>query len=90
MADEEYLRLLGIDRPECRANELWQRYTSQLDAAGTPHRSVWGSTLTLLLFRGPLARRLLKAAGPAPSVATLREVYTALCACLEEGRAFDP
>ena len=88
--DRDYLALLGVDRAECRAAELWQRLSEDMDARGTPHRAVWGSGLTFILSRGTLARRLLKAAGAAPRIDTLREVYRALADCLEQGRAFDP
>jgi carboxylate-amine ligase len=88
--DRDYLALLGVDRPECRAAELWQRLSEDMDARGTPHRAVWGSGLTFILSRGTLARRLIKAAGASPRIDTLREVYRALSDCLEQGRPFDP
>ena len=44
--------------------------------------------LAIILEHGPLARRLLAAAGPAPSRAQLRDVYGRLCDCLARGESF--
>jgi gamma-glutamyl:cysteine ligase YbdK (ATP-grasp superfamily) len=44
--------------------------------------------LRLILERGPLAERLLRAAGPRPGPGRLREVYRELCDCLPEDRPF--
>ena len=44
--------------------------------------------LAIIREQGTLARRLLDAAGSAPSRERLRLVYGDLCASLAEGRAF--
>lgn len=44
--------------------------------------------LDLVLAQGPLAARLVRAAGPSPSRERLRGVYRELADCLEQGRIF--
>jgi len=42
----------------------------------------------VILRDGPLARRILRAAGSRPDRDRLRVIYGALCQCLEDGRMF--
>jgi carboxylate-amine ligase len=86
----EYLRLLGMKGAPCEAKDVWRHIAESLDRARAPHRSLWMRHLAFILTRGPLARRLRYAAGPAPDRAALLDVYTELCACLEAGRCFEP
>jgi hypothetical protein len=46
------------------------------------------SRLRLILDRGSLSERLLRAAGPAPDRERLRTVYASLCDCLHDDRPF--
>ncbi|MCL4177521.1 MAG: glutamate--cysteine ligase [Verrucomicrobia bacterium] len=89
LVEPELLRLFGWPGSlPCTAGELWQHLvrtalaTSTLDPEST-------SALELILRQGPLARRLLKAAGSAPDRDRLRSVYRRLCECLAENRLFD-
>jgi len=83
-----YLNLLGFPRSRCLARELWQHIHATLrwDRAG--HRDELERALGLILERGPLARRILHATGPACERPRLENVYRQLCACLAEGRMF--
>jgi glutamate---cysteine ligase / carboxylate-amine ligase len=83
--DAGYLRLLGFPERHCRAGELWRHLieTSALDNSAD-----WGEPLRVILEQGPLARRILRALGPACDKARLHAVYRALCDCLEAGRMF--
>lgn len=83
--DAEYLRLLGFPERQCQAGELWQHLiaTTALDRT-----EAWGKALRTILKQGPLARRILRALGPAYSKAQLQETYRALCDCLQAGRMF--
>jgi hypothetical protein len=54
------------------------------------HRALWQRYLSFVLERGPLARRLVSAAGADPSRDRLGRVYGSLCECLERGALFDP
>ena len=88
LADADYLRILGAPPTETTAGDLWRRL---LDAHPPydPERE-WAEALDVILARGPLARRLLAAAGSDPDRERLREVYEALCGCLETDDPFVP
>jgi glutamate---cysteine ligase / carboxylate-amine ligase len=88
IADATYLRLMGFPGVECEAGELWSDLAARMEAGRMPLRGSWQGTLCHIMKEGTLARRLLRAAGPAPSRARLFEVYEALCDCLGHGRMF--
>lgn len=83
--DARYLRLLGFPERQCQAGELWRHLVEAASLDGSAH---WGEPLRVMLERGPLARRILRAVGPDCSKARLHTVYRELCDCLEEGRMF--
>jgi hypothetical protein len=83
--DEAWLRLLGWrGRTPCRAGDLWrdlvQRTHGERDATEAE------GALAVILDEGCLARRILDRLGARPERERLREVYTELCRCLDEGR----
>lgn len=84
ITDADYLALFGYPKRSCRADELWRHLIDTL----VPRDPVWDATLGLILERGPLARRILRALRPDPSRVRLHEVYRHLCDCLEAGRLF--
>jgi glutamate---cysteine ligase / carboxylate-amine ligase len=79
--------LIGERRP-FEARELWARLGERMACA--PRAALWQPVLDFVLERGPLARRLLAAAGREPSRERLAGVYAKLCECLEHGALFDP
>lgn len=86
--DAALLRALGWSGAETAtagelASALFERVRPQL-AGGAESAEV----IDLLLARGPLAARLLRTAGPAPSRERLGLVYRELADCLEQGRIF--
>ena len=83
--DAGYLRLLGFPDRQCKAGELWRHLIEATSLDSSAH---WREPLRVMLERGPLARRILRAVGPDCSKARLQEVYRELCDCLEEGRMF--
>jgi hypothetical protein len=83
--DAGYLHLLGLSDRQYRAGELWRHL---LTRTGLNRSTFWAETLRVMLDQGPLARRILRALGKAPSSAHLQHVYRALCDCLEAGRMF--
>ena len=85
ISDAAYLRLFGIDQPKISAGELWQRLVAATVAADDAARP----PLDLILRQGPLARRLLQAAGPSPGRGRLGEIYGRLRDCLANGEMFD-
>ncbi|MBX9895858.1 MAG: glutamate--cysteine ligase [Nitrosomonas sp.] len=88
IADRGYLSLLGFSAVQCTAGELWQHLFTSLLPLQVQQSSVWREAFTVLLQQGPLARRILRAAGQDFSREHLAAVYRALCDCLEEGRLF--
>jgi len=84
ISDPAYLRLFGIDEPKISAGELWQSLTAATMAAGDEARP----GLDLILRQGPLARRLLHAAGNDPCRERLVEIYGRLKSCLNDGEMF--
>lgn len=83
--DAAYLQLLGFDGRSCSVGELW-RHLAGTVASDRPE--IWDAPLDVILEQGPLARRMLRAAGPTYSPSGLHELYRALCSCLEAGRMF--
>jgi gamma-glutamyl:cysteine ligase YbdK (ATP-grasp superfamily) len=83
-----YLEALSGRPQACTAAEAWARLAERMPDA--PHRALWQPVLGQILARGPLARRLLSAVGPQPSVEALRALYEHLCECLQHGVFFDP
>ena len=87
ISDRAYLDAFGFgEAPSCTAGELW----AHLCRSVVPEHAVYSPTLKTILARGPLARRLLHAAGAAPDRDVLTGVYGELCTCLEENRLFIP
>ena len=83
--DAGYLQLLGFPERQCNAGELWGHLVETLSPQRLEH---WHEPLRVMLERGPLARRILRAVGPDFSKEHLHTVYQELCDCLEAGRMF--
>ncbi|MDP2105903.1 MAG: hypothetical protein Q8J76_07900, partial [Desulfobulbaceae bacterium] len=80
----DYLRLFGINAPTITAGELWQHLAEETVPAEIDTRVA----LDHLLTHGPLARRILKAAGENPDRASLSTLYEQLRNCLAKGEMF--
>jgi glutamate---cysteine ligase / carboxylate-amine ligase len=80
------LAALGVRRDRVPLGELWARL---LDAhpPDDPARE-WTELLETILRHGPLARRLLAAAGPTPGRADLRRLAGELGRCLDANDGF--
>jgi hypothetical protein len=68
-------------------NELWQSVL-EIDAVRRGMDEDAREVLSLVLDRGPLARRILDRLGSAPSRDAIAEVYRELCTCLADGKLF--
>ncbi|HLQ39229.1 MAG TPA: glutamate-cysteine ligase family protein [Planctomycetota bacterium] len=78
------LAALGQPGDGALARDLWRRLAEQvLPAAGLDPELV--RPLHTILERGPLARRMLAAVGPAPDASTLRGLCARLADCLLPG-----
>lgn len=83
--DVPYLALFGLTAsPKCTARELWQHLLGE----ASPVNDEWIEPLEIILDRGPLARRIMRALDWDLSRRRLTEVYRELCDCLSEGRMF--
>jgi gamma-glutamyl:cysteine ligase YbdK (ATP-grasp superfamily) len=84
-----YLRALGVSARRCSAGDLWR---ALLDASAHDPRLAgawWRPPIDVILARGPLARRILRAVGDDPPRDRIRAVYAILCECLHDGRMFE-
>jgi len=84
ITDPAFLRLFGVHAQKISAGELWQSLIGET----LPVADDAFPCLNVILNHGPLARRLLQAAGDTPSQARLRELYGRLGACLASGEMF--
>ncbi|MBI4756773.1 MAG: glutamate--cysteine ligase [Betaproteobacteria bacterium] len=87
--DPAYLGLLGLPAAPCRAGEVWRRLIEDGWAREPAPRPAWSEALGVILERGPLARRILRAAGPQCPRARQEEIYRSLCDCLDRGCPFE-
>ncbi len=87
ITDRAYLDTLGFPDPApCAAGEVWAHLIET--CLPRREREDHHECLRVILERGPLARRILAAAGPAPGRDRLRSVYTRLADCLRHGEMF--
>jgi carboxylate-amine ligase len=83
------LRALGCGEGRLSAAEVWTHLAEALLLAPHPERRKLRDALSRILGHGPLARRLTRALGRAPSPARIDAVYRGLGECLLEGRLFE-
>jgi len=85
VADGDYLRMLGLRGRSMSAGAAWRELcetaSSDFDASSR-------AALGRILDEGPLARRLLRATGTAPTRAGLVAACRALAGCLADNRLF--
>jgi carboxylate-amine ligase len=86
--DPHYLALFGAARP-CQARDLWAQLVDEMLTAESL-AAVWAEPLSLILERGPLARRLLEAVGREAPSDRLHAAYHELSECLHDGRMYLP
>lgn len=84
--DVGYLRLLGFPGRRCEVRALWQ-HLIETTLRSLTDGAAWEGPLRIILERGVLARRILRAAGDGART-RLQAVYRKLCDCLEQGRMF--
>ncbi|MDD5758779.1 MAG: glutamate-cysteine ligase family protein [Desulfobulbaceae bacterium] len=84
ISDTTFLRLFGVDDPQLTAGDLWKILLERTLPIGNEAHHC----LDIIIKHGPLARRLLKAAGDAPHATRLHELYRQLAICLAQGEMF--
>ncbi len=82
-----YLGLFGMKGGKCRAGELWQHLSESL-AAEYPELGRWDRHLSVMLSKGSLARRILRALEGDDDPRKIFAVYGRLCDCLRENVMF--
>lgn len=90
IVDTSYLSMLGYPGAPCTAGELWAHLIADCAPDSPVQSPVFRDAVDALLDEGPLARRIARAVGRAPSRERLVEIYGELCDCLGEGRMFLP
>ena len=89
ITDLDYLKLFGFNCTEnCTVGELWKhlaKETMQLD-----DQPEMAYALHVILSRGNLSQRIVKATGDNPSADQIKEVYRNLATCLINGGVFLP
>jgi gamma-glutamyl:cysteine ligase YbdK (ATP-grasp superfamily) len=89
IGDPEYLHLFGLP-PSYKARtagNVWQELWPRSERSPL-FPAECRAPLRVLLERGPLARRILRALGKDPSRQRMEAVYRELCDCLAAGRMF--
>ncbi len=86
--EARYLGRLRYPGNRCSARELWQHLLELTLYRQPQQRACWQQALDLILSKGTLARRILRAVGSECSRARLRCVYRSLADCLVEDRLF--
>jgi len=86
LEEAPYLSALGFPGRRTTAGDLWRHLVEQTfpGKVEAPVRRA----MEVILQEGPLARRLLAAAGPSPTRHRLRETYRPLADCLHRGETF--
>jgi gamma-glutamyl:cysteine ligase YbdK (ATP-grasp superfamily) len=87
--DGRYLKAFGYPEARASAAEVWRYLAGEVLSTSEAADQELLAALKVILERGPLSRRILRAAGNNPSGARLREVYRRLCRCLAEGQPFE-
>jgi gamma-glutamyl:cysteine ligase YbdK (ATP-grasp superfamily) len=86
--DPAYLNLFGLPPVPHTAGEVWRRFIEDWWAQEPPQREAWGKPLEVILEQGPLARRILRAAGLECPRSRQEVIYWSLCDCLDKGYPF--
>jgi len=87
--DADYLRVFGVaGRGPLSAADLWRHIAQAVGTSGRAADPSVRPAVETILERGPLARRILAAAGSAPPRDRIAAVYRELCECLAAGRMF--
>lgn len=86
--DPAYLDLLGLPPVPHTAGEVWHRIIEDWWTRDPTQREAWGKPLGVILEQGPLARRILRAAGLECPRSRQEVIYWSLCDCLDKGYPF--
>ena len=86
--DANYVRLWGLSGSACSAGQVWEHITAETRRHDPRLTAGFDRQLDMILEHGPLARRMLRAAGHSPTRARLAEIGRRLCDALAAGGMF--
>ncbi|MCO8121851.1 glutamate-cysteine ligase family protein [Stieleria sp. TO1_6] len=87
--DSDFLACFGIERPQCRAGELWSLLLQQARRDDESLDSLY-APIEIILSQGTLATRIRNSLGPNFSHEELHNVYDQLADCLDLWEPFHP
>ncbi|KAA5547756.1 carboxylate-amine ligase [Adhaeribacter rhizoryzae] len=83
-----YLRLFNLNNiSACSAGQLWQHLFTAVQHTN-PVPPVFADVINIILIKGNLSERLLRALGPQPTLEKIKQVYHELANCLAQGSMF--
>ena len=86
ITDPAYLAALGISQP-ATVGQVWKHVYDRL-LSQTPELATWNQPLSMILTKGPLARRMLNSLAGNSSPEALSRVYRNLAQCLATDTLF--
>ena len=84
----EYLALFDYPENKASAGELWQHILENLLERGNPALEGYKKEIDVILKKGTLAHRIVRAIGKNHSYESIASVYRVLCDCLANNRMF--
>jgi len=88
ISSPDYLGAWGIQRPICRAKDIWAYIGEVLQRQKAGHFALWKNHLEVILTQGPLARRIIRVMDKSTDKLSLFQTYRMLAQQLEQGRIF--
>ncbi|MGV3589897.1 MAG: carboxylate-amine ligase [Adhaeribacter sp.] len=83
-----YLRMFNLHEvSSCNAGKLWQHLFTAVQQI-SPLPPAFAAIINLILTKGNLSKRLLRALGPEPTLEKIKQVYHELANCLAQGSIF--
>lgn len=86
--NRKFLQAFSFPEKKCLASELWQHLLEETLQKQSSDTGASLAPLNIILQKGTLARRILRAVDGDFSRDNLTNVYAKLCDCLAEGRQF--
>jgi gamma-glutamyl:cysteine ligase YbdK (ATP-grasp superfamily) len=86
--NQEYLQLFGYHGGTITAGGLWKHILERMIKSGNGSLEKWKPEIDVILKQGPLAQRIVEAAGANPSKQDIISIYKRLCDCLSQNKMF--
>ena len=86
--DPSSLRSFGVKTNPATALQVWKHLEREVLRHHPSFEGAIASAMGVILERGPLSRRILRATGKRPGLTRLKTIYGKLCDCLMKGAMF--